>query len=300
MSFTVITTVEEAAINYDLVDIATVKDELSIKATDTSNDTFLKRAISQTSTVIANYCNRIFAVETLQDRIYIDQDAYPYQVPGGVSPLQLSRFPVFAVTSVKQLTAINVLNTLTEGTDFKVDPANGWLIRIDAFTGVAVTWEALPVIVEYTAGYSATAVQPATVPASPFTITVTNAAYFAQDQGVTLSDGTPLIAVDVNPGPGQYSVSPQGVYLFNVANLGVTVNIGYVFTSIPLDLVDAALRLITQRFRARGRDPMLTRRDQPNLGTEQYWVGVVPGQVGAFPPEIQGLLDGQYRVPVAL
>ena len=53
------------ASTYDLIDLPTVKDELSLKSVDTSNDNFLNRAITQSSAAAANYCNRIFQVETL-------------------------------------------------------------------------------------------------------------------------------------------------------------------------------------------------------------------------------------------
>jgi hypothetical protein len=41
----------------------------------------------------------------------------------------------------------------------------------------------------------------------------------------------------------------------------------------------------------------LVERNQPTLGSERYWVGGLPGQRGAFSPEIASLLDS-FRVPV--
>jgi len=274
---------------YDLTTLATAKDELSI--TDTSNDTFLSRAITQASSAIHRYCNRVFPVEVLQDLCYIQQDPYPWQVPGGVYPLQLKRWPlvnstpvaftgntnktpivsgiastsgitegmlVFAAdgsipagttilgvypnsitlsaspttaeTALSMWTGVQVVQTLSVGdtqtlvygTDYTIDPAHGWLVRLDAWTGISVRWEAEPVTVQYQAGFS----------------------------------------------------------------------------TIPSDIEDACLRLVTARFRARGRDPMLVQRAQTNaLGTERYWVGSMPGQNGAMSPEIAALLD-PYRVPV--
>jgi hypothetical protein len=300
MAVTVLTTVTQAANNYDLTDLPTAKDELSIKTLDTSNDPFLKRAISQASALISNYCNRVFQVESISETIYIDQDPYPYQVPGGVQPLQLSRWPLFAVASVKQVLSATVTNTLVAGRDYKVIPATGLLIRLNAFSGIAVTWEPWPVIVDYTAGFSANPVQAATIPVGPgpYIITVKNAATFAFDQGVTLSDATPLVNVPINPASGQYSVDQTtGIYTFNAANAGLGVNINYVYTNIPLDLVVAALRVVTLRFKQRGRDPLLTYQQQPNLGEQKYWAGNLPGQIGGLPPEITGMLDGTYRVP---
>jgi len=69
------------------------------------------------------------------------------------------------------------------------------------------------------------------------------------------------------------------------------------YKTIPADLVDATLRLVTARYAARGRDPLIMSQDQPGLGTQRYWVGGMPGVKGAFPQEIAALLD-LYRVPV--
>lgn len=275
---------------YDLTDLETAKDELALSSSDQTKDAFIQRAITQASAAISSFCNRVFAVETIQDLLYIQQDPYPYQVPGGVDPLQLSRWPlayagavaftgnthssivvdgiastagivagtlVFgagipAGTAVKTVnptsliltqaatatasgvaltTGVQVIQTLSVGdtqtlvydTDFDIDPNRGWLIRLNAFTGVSETWEAEPVTVQYQAGYA----------------------------------------------------------------------------QIPDDLVDACLRLVTARFRARGRDPMLLEQTQPNIGTSRYWVGASPGQIGVLPPEIEALVR-PYRVPVAI
>ncbi len=102
MAVTRVTTLVAAAADYALIDLATVKDELDIPSTDTSQDNFLNRAIAQVSAAVARYCNRAaalaaeasFPVETVADLFYPDRDAYPYQVPGGMQPLQLSHWPI--------------------------------------------------------------------------------------------------------------------------------------------------------------------------------------------------------------
>lgn len=276
---------------YDLTTLPCVRDELSIPENDTSNDSFLCRAIRQASSAIAHHCNRVFPVESIQDLIYIQQDPYPYQVPGGVFPLQLSRWPLVKASpvtvtgntngsivitgiasttgiiagqlifasdgSLPQGTTVQTVNlsslvlsspsssktqgvsfttsievvqelavgetqTLVYGQDYSVDSRRGWLIRLNAWTGLAQKWEAVPTTVQYTAGYA----------------------------------------------------------------------------KVPDDLEDACLRLVTARFRSRGRDPMLVQRDQPGLGPERYWIGQQPGAVGSLAPEIAALVD-HYRVPVA-
>ena len=69
-------------------------ENFSIKPSDTSKDPFLTRAIAECSQAIINYANNPFFVETISDQVFIQQDPYPYQTPGGVWPLKLSRWPL--------------------------------------------------------------------------------------------------------------------------------------------------------------------------------------------------------------
>lgn len=173
MGYNVISVVSTTASSYDLTTLEMVKSELNIddadaETVDTSaaedarrarRDAWLKSAITQCSMAISNYCNRVFAVETLTDICLIEQDAYPYQVPGGVRALQLSRFPVCSVVSVVQAaSATQTVSLSAAASDFLLDDSKGQLIRLAPFTGVPVPWEALTTTVIYSAGY-------ATVPA---------------------------------------------------------------------------------------------------------------------------------------
>jgi hypothetical protein len=69
------------------------------------------------------------------------------------------------------------------------------------------------------------------------------------------------------------------------------------YPAIPADLTKAALKLVTQRWIERGRDPSLRSQDQPGLGTQTWWVGSIPGVKGAYTEDIATILDF-YRVPV--
>ena len=223
MGLRIVSTVLVPAASYDLTTLATIKDDLAIPAADTSSDTTLARFITEQSALVAQYCNRVFPVETVRDTFFLDRDPYPYQVAGMQSDLQLTRWPVVAVTSVVETIALGITNTLTEGTDFITDPANGWLTRLDPNTGAPAGWS-----------------------------------------------------------PNQYTVQYQ-------AGL----------TNPPADLEMAVLRLVTARFKARGRDPSLRSQGEPGVGQEQYWVGAMPGQTGPFPPDISAVLE-KYRVPTAV
>jgi hypothetical protein len=152
MTVQIVTTVLTAAPDTSLVELDEIKAELKIDPDDTSNDDWLDRARGQVSKSISSFCNRSFMSERVQDVIYIQQDPYPYQIPGGVSALQLTRWPVKTLESVKQTTTLNTTNTLTAGTDFVLDSTNGQLLRLSP-SGVAIRWEALPTTAIYTAGY---------------------------------------------------------------------------------------------------------------------------------------------------
>ncbi len=86
------------------------------------------------------------------------------------------------------------------------------------------------------AGQTATsfAEGPTAIPATPFAITVANAATYADDAGVTNSaTGLPLTLVASGPTAGQYSVNlSTGVYTFSSADnvSGVKVQISYTYT----------------------------------------------------------------------
>jgi hypothetical protein len=227
MSVRIVSSVLTAASSYDLTTLANIKDDLAIPATDTSSDTTLARFITEQSALVAQYCNRVFTIETVQDVIMPDRDPYPYQVTGMMSELQLSRWPVVSVTSVTDQVFVGVDNTLDEGGDFIVDLERGWLTKLDPNTGYPTGWSPDQYTIQYTAGY--------------FT-------------------------------PGT--------------------------TNPPADLEMAVLRLVTARFKARGRDPFLRSQGEPGVGQEQYWIGALPGQTGPFPPDIASVLE-KYRVPLA-
>jgi hypothetical protein len=277
---------------YDLTDLATVRDELSIPATDTANNAFLSRGITQVSTAIANYCNRVFQVETLQDQIFIEQDPYPYQVPGGVYPLQLSRWPLVN-TKVVSFTGNTHGSTLVDGIASTAGLTAGLLVF--AADGSLPSGTEIEAVVDANS------------------ITLTNAAT-SSETGLAFTTGVQVVQT-LSVGDTQtliygkdFTIDAARGWLIRLNSWTgiserweaepVTVQYQAGYATVPADLVDATLRLVTARFRAKGRDPMLVEQTQgANLGTQRYWVGNTPGQRGAFAPEIAGLID-QYRVPV--
>jgi len=145
--FQTLTTVTTAATSQDLTTLALVKAELGV--TDTASDTLLAAWITRASAAIAQYCNRIFAAETLRDDVLPERDPYPWQVPGTFAPLQLSRRPVLASPVV----TVSVMGeALDAATDFLVDRAAGQIVRLDA-AGRPRAWTPDPTSVVYRAGY---------------------------------------------------------------------------------------------------------------------------------------------------
>ncbi len=139
-----ILTVTTAATSYDLTELQDVKDELGIS--NNANDSVLSRYLSSASIAAAQYCNRVFPVETVSEQFFAD---HPNRmIRGGVKPLQLARWPLIAITSVTEDGTL-----LVQGTDYLVDVANGQLTRLDA-SGLEVYWHPLPLTVIYSAGYN--------------------------------------------------------------------------------------------------------------------------------------------------
>lgn len=277
---------------YDLTDIATVHDELSITTTvDTANDPFLLRAITQASIAIAKYCNRVFPVEAVQDQIFLQQDPYPWQVPGGVFPLQLSRWPL-SNSNVVAFTGNTHGTNVIDGIASTAGLAIGMLVfAADGSIPPGTTIQATPAANSITLTHAATS--------SATGLLLSTGVQVVQTLGVGQTQ-TLVYGTDFTTDPALGSLIRLDKFTgvgVKWESIPVTVQYQAGYSPIPADLVDACLRLVTARFRARGRDPTLVQRDQPQtLGTERYWVGAAAGQNGAFPPEILGIIES-YRVP---
>ena len=302
MSMTVISQTLVAAASYDLTDLATAKAELNIPGTDTTQDTWLAGAITQISAAIANYCDRVFPVETVQDVIYPDRDAYPFQVPGGVAALQLSRWPVIgARPAVTATSAVESGSVLPVSSVAGISPG---MLAVGGVVGYAPIVGLLPVP---DAAYVVTVdpVKSTVMLGTPIIAPVAAGAmlWFGLRATVTDTPGTgqtliPQFAYQLDAPAGQLiRLNQYTAYPTAWAPVQTTVTYQAGYATIPADLVDATLRLMSQRWSSRGRDPMLKSQEQPGLGTQTYWVGGPPGVRGAFPQEIAAMLD-RYRVPV--
>lgn len=68
------------------------------------------------------------------------------------------------------------------------------------------------------------------------------------------------------------------------------------FTTIPVDVQDAAIRMVTRRYASKGRDPNLKQQNVPGVIEQQWWIATGE-EAGNMDPSITDILDN-YRVPV--
>ena len=280
---------------YDLVDLATVKAELRIDSGDITQDANLTREITQVSTLIRTHCNRIFQLETVQELIFPPRDAYPYQIPGGAKPLQLTRWPLIGPPFTLQAGSTTI---------------SGTVLTMASTAGVAknqpVTHRNVPtgaLVADFVADTSVTLSKALTGPVLATDSIGFGLAVIITDPpgaNTTLVSGIDWLtefSLDRSAGDltklDQFTGYPT---LWPPVQTTVLYQAGY--STIPADLQDATLRVITMRNSAQGRDPLLKSREQPGIGTEAYWIGTAPGVKGALPEEVTDLLDGKYRVPV--
>jgi hypothetical protein len=127
-------TITTPAQSFDLTVLDTVRAELRI--TDRAEDENLARWIRQASGVVAEYCNRVFARETVSET---------FRLATRESDLLLSRYPVVSIASV-----VENGETLT-ATDCEVKCENGVLTRLRDDSPTC--WPPGKIVVTYTAGY---------------------------------------------------------------------------------------------------------------------------------------------------
>jgi uncharacterized phiE125 gp8 family phage protein len=119
--------------SYNLTTVEAVNAELSLDAADNSAQTSL---IEQASSAIADYCGRVFAVETVEQTTDIDR---------ATGVLLLERYPVRSVASI-----VFDGETLTTD-DYEIDRARGLLYR--RHNGKRAHWHCGRIVITYTGGF---------------------------------------------------------------------------------------------------------------------------------------------------
>ncbi|KAF2991151.1 hypothetical protein OGR47_02715 [Methylocystis sp. MJC1] len=146
--FTTVSTVVTAAKSHDLTTLATVKEELDLKTSDATRDKVLARYITAGSKAIANFCNRVFAVEAIQDQFYPRRDPPMRIAAGGVDPIQLTRWPLVSISSLSENS-----RALAENSDYIANYDLAQLTRYDVNT-YPIPWDEWQIVVQYKAGYA--------------------------------------------------------------------------------------------------------------------------------------------------
>lgn len=148
MGYRIISTVVTAATKTDLVTLATVKEDLEIQPGNTSSDAVLTRYIRYASQAIQQYCNRLFAIETIKDEFFFDPSTWPPKTRHNVVGLTLSKHPVTTVASV-----IENGQALSGTSDYRIDKDSGLLTRLSPDGLTFRDFSGWPVSVQYEAGF---------------------------------------------------------------------------------------------------------------------------------------------------
>jgi hypothetical protein len=127
--------VTEANTDRDLTLLASVKAEMGI--TDRASDELIARYITQASDIVAKYCNRVFAIETVTDT---------FRVRSGAQGLTLSRYPVTEIVSI-----VEGSTTLTADL-YEIDLECGILERLQS--DCIIRWPAGKTVVTYKSGFT--------------------------------------------------------------------------------------------------------------------------------------------------
>jgi hypothetical protein len=127
-------TVTTPATNFNLIDVSLVRTALGI--VDQADDPALQGFVDRASDVIARYCRRDFALETVDETFRLDRCQLE---------LILSRYPVDEITSVVEN------GTTLDADRYEVDKAKGFLSRLH--TDRRCFWSPCKIVVTYTAGY---------------------------------------------------------------------------------------------------------------------------------------------------
>lgn len=168
-------TVVTAAESYDLTRLETVKSELGI--TDTSQDANIARWIQEASRRISSHCNRVFALETVEETIVPEYKR--------IGEIVLKRRPVTEIITITEGTVESGTEVLVAG-DWDIDGEKGIIYRIntDISSATRAYWWSDQIVIRYSAGYELLNGLPFDVEAA--CIAMVKMAYFAGRRDPTI------------------------------------------------------------------------------------------------------------------
>jgi len=326
-----ISSILEAATNYDLIDLATVKDDIGV--TTTTDDAYLQRRIDELSAAARKYMNRTIQVETVRDSFWPQRDPFPWQLPGGVMPLQLSRWPIVGTIARSALKPppSPALSTIA-GTG--AEPAATFFV---VTTYVTIEGETLPspevsfsvnagalLVVGPPPAAADSALRPAigwnvyaglgqgletrqngqasipmgqsfTVPATLLAGIAPPPATSVSENGTALVEGTDYL---VDNAHGHLTrLFTVDLYPNRWTTLPITVEYAAGYPVVPLDISGAISRAVKAEYMARYRDPTIKSQSAAGIYAATYVTAKDPTSGALFPADVYGVLDG-YRVPV--
>lgn len=218
--------------------------------------------ISRVSMMIRGYLNRPLLIPKTYVEQYNGQGTaalIPYNFPiiGATVGLVSAGLTIPLAPQLNQNNSVNTSPPLTAPFGYRMQPWNGVPPGDPAvieLVGGRFPYGNQNIVITYRAGYEVVD-ESATVPAAagPYTVTpLTPYGVWATDEGVTLADGTVLIAIaNGSPASGQYlppdpgAAAPRLTYTFNAAQASAAVLLSYGY--IPSDLEQVALEIIAER-----------------------------------------------------
>jgi hypothetical protein len=315
---------------FDLVSLDDLKEELQIIGT--TSDSWLAKQITKASDSITHFCSRVFQPQTYQDQVWAFRDAYPWQLPGSLFPLQLAKWPICSTPSLAGTAPpiAPLLGSIAGG----ALAAQRYYARISLVTVEGESAASLESNLMVAGGNLLTVAAP--MPDKLFRATGWNCYIGTTAQGETLQTsaplpmtvgftlpttglvaGTPLpnhvlvveqsntpvplaesVDFDVDYRLGQLTRIDLDGYARKWPGLPLTVQYQAGFTTIPPPLQDCAIQLVKARWFARQRDPNVKSENIEGVYSASYQFGTGPGGTGDMPVYVSDKLDRDWRVPV--
>lgn len=226
-----------------LTTLSHVKTWLGIDQDNTDSDDTLNLLIHGASSFLLNYLNRGHLAVKEYVEVY---DTY------GKNWLMLRNYPAQSITSIlfcgQSITTKAVGNPRTKGYLLQDAEQAGGPQRLTLF-GSCFPYMRSSTDITYTAGYqtSETYVIPASAPS-----TLTTDHVWLGGLEVAYEDtGVGLVLVSSNPQLGEYTLSTDGTYGFNIGDGGKSVDITYSY--VPDDIEQACYQLVGDQFKAKDR-----------------------------------------------
>lgn len=149
MPHSIVVPASDTSLTYDLTTVAAVNEALGI-AGNTADDADTQDEITQASKLIADKCDRVFALQTVVETFMLHET--------WLHGLTLRHYPVSDIAS------ITVSGVALVADDYKVEPDSGVLWRWG--TSACSGWRSGEVVVTYTAGYDLPEAAPAALAAA--------------------------------------------------------------------------------------------------------------------------------------